>query len=283
MPPLVTIGIPVFNEARFVEKTLKSILEQDYPNLEIIVSDNASSDETYSLCNEILGNRPKTVLHRFDTNQGATENFRFVADSANGKYFMWASGHDTWSPNLISACVELLERDPTIVVAFGTSAWIDEHGNPMTKFSGWIDTRGMQPVARFITTVWGNMHPILGLIRKSALDRVRPIEPVIGADLILLSQLALQGDFAHATSGNWCRREFRHESSHNEKLKRYRSTEYRLTKGSLIDKIFPLLRLPLGLALSVIRADSLRFAEKLAVLSALIAMLPARYLDGKRK
>ncbi|HRQ57972.1 MAG TPA: glycosyltransferase family A protein [Azoarcus taiwanensis] len=283
MSPLATVGIPVFNEARFLETSLRSILEQDYPNLEIIVSDNASTDTTFSLCTALLSHRTNTVLHRFETNQGATENFRFVAENAQGKYFMWASGHDIWSPDLISSCVELMERDPGIVVAFGTSAWIDEDGNPLPKYSGWIDTRGMQPTARLMTTVWGNMHPILGLIRKSALDRARPLEPVVGADLILLAQLALQGDFAHVTSTSWCRREFRHEESHDQKVKRYRSSEYGLTKGSMIDRTFPLLRLPLGLAQSIIDADTLRFTEKLAVLAALFTMLPARYLDGKRK
>lgn len=278
--PLVSIGIPLFNEARFVKDSLGSILAQDYPNLEIIISDNASTDGTLSICQSLTGERIDVLLHRFDENEGAAENFRYVLNASKGKYFMWASGHDLWAPNYISENVELLETVPTAVVAFGASVWIDEDGQKIPRYFGYTDTRGMTSVARFFTIFWGNMHPVLGLIRKSALDKTRPMVNAVGTDLILLSQLALQGDFIHALGTLWQRREFRKETTHADKMKRYRSAECGLTR-SFLGKSFPLLRMPIELARSILQGE-LSAIEKIAVLIALMASLPIRYISGKK-
>lgn len=278
--PLVSIGIPLYNEARFIEASLQSVLSQDYPNLEIIVSDNASTDETLVICQRLLSNRENVVLHRFNSNRGAGENFHFVLDSASGKYFMWASGHDLWASNLISECVALLENNPTAVIAFGSSSWVDENGCLLEKFYGWTDTRGMHPAARLFTIFWGNPHPVVGVIRRSALVKVYPVPSIAGADLVLLSKLALKGDFVHAVTTSWQRREFRHEARHSEKLKRYRSAEYGLSR-SMLDRFFPLLRLPIELIRIVVQSN-FTFLEKVAVFFVMVASFPLRYLVVKR-
>jgi glycosyltransferase involved in cell wall biosynthesis len=279
--PLVSIGIPLYNEARFVAASLSSILAQDYPYLEIIISDNASKDGTLGICQKVLGSRTNVIIHQFENNRGASENFRYVLSAAKGKYFMWVSGHDLWASNIVSESVALLEATPTAVIAFGSSVWIDEDGHQLPKLSGYTDTRGMSPISRFFTVFFGNMHPILGIIRKSAIDLAQPICSAVGADLILLSELALQGDFVHVTGTQWKRREFRHESNHAEKLKRYRSSDYGLTH-SLIGRYLPLLRLPLELVRNVIHSD-LRPLEKVAIALALVASLPVRYIAGKQR
>jgi hypothetical protein len=63
-----------------------------------------------------------------DGNKGPIYNFNNALKKASGKYFMWAAGHDLWTSNYISACVDLLESRPCTVVASGISNWIDEHG-----------------------------------------------------------------------------------------------------------------------------------------------------------
>jgi glycosyltransferase involved in cell wall biosynthesis len=278
--PLVSIGVPVYNEERFLEETLTSLLAQDYPNIEIILSDNASTDRTADICQQIAAQNPSVTFHRFDENRGAPENFQYVLDHSSGTYFMWAAGHDLWSPNTISECVNMLEGIPESAIAIGSSQWIDENGDTMTLVSGWTDTRGMHPVARFFSVFWGNMHPVLGLIRKSYLEELGQFRPFAGADLVLLSELSLRGDFLHAANATWKRREFRHEQSHADKLKRYRSAEYGLA-GSFLDRYFPLLRLPLAL-IKVVFKSTLPIIQKIALLFALLTTFPLRYLVGKR-
>lgn len=277
--PMVSVGMPVFNEERFLEKSLLSLSSQSYQNLEIIVSDNASTDRTEKICRE-FSNRDKRIrYYRFENNQGATANFKHVVDLAQGRYFMWASGHDLWSPNLISDCIQLLEGNPNAMIAFGSCTWIDESGYPMDRSSGWTDTRGMDSIGRFFSVFWGNMHPILGVMRLEALKKARFLS-CAGTDLIMLSELALMGDFVHACFTSWSRREFRADETYRERIKRYRSSQYGLSR-SLFDRLFPVARLPLELIKVVLRSD-ISWFEKLSILAILVPSFPVKYVIGRR-
>lgn len=277
--PLVSIGMPVFNEARFIKKSLEAIVSQDYPCLELIISDNASTDGTREIAQEFATRHEWVRYHRFDTNQGPAANFKYVLDQSNGKCFLWAAGHDLWSSNYISACVAQLEEHPDAVLAFGSGSWIDEDGEPFARESGWTDTRGMDPVARYFTVFWGNMHPILGLIRRVDLKNC-PMVNMVGADLNILTRLAMRGDFVHATAAYWQRREFRKELSYAEKLERYKSTEYALAK-SRFARIFPLVQLPIALLKSV-WSSSLPFSTRCAISILLLPTMLVKYFTVKR-
>lgn len=279
-PPLVSIGMPIYNEARFLADALDSLLAQDYPNLELLVSDNASTDGTEEIARRYAAAHPAVRYHRFDANRGPTANFQFVLDEARGRYFMWAAGHDLWSGTYVSSCVRLLEARTHAVLALGCSRWIGEEGEPLSKESGWTDTRGLGPVERYATILWGNMHPIYGLIRREALQGLQ-LRNTVGADLILLAYLALVGDFLHAADAEWRRREFRNEASYAAKLKRYRSSEFRIAASPLA-RLFPLARLPFELMRSVL-ASRLSWGERLAILALLVPSFPVRYYAGRRR
>lgn len=193
---------------------------------------------------------------------------------------MWASGHDVWSPTLISTCVALLEEHPSAVLAFGTARWIDEEDHAWDKESGWYDTRGMDPMLRFFTAFWGNAHPVLGLIRTRHLRELPKIHACVGADQIVLVELALKGDFLHAPDAVWWRRQPRKRESHMDRMRRYRSEDFGLAK-SWLDRNLPLLRLPLEQARAVLRSQ-LDASEKIAVLLALMPAFLVRYLAGRK-
>jgi len=278
--PLVSIGMPVYNEGAFIRESLMSLLAQDYRNMEIIISDNGSTDDTSDICREFAQLDERVSYHRFGNNVGAAKNALLVLERASGKYFMWASGHDIRSENLIAETVQILEGHPDAVLAFGSAMWIDADGECFGRESGWSDTRGMDPIARFFTILWGNMHPVLGVIRRSCLCEVQKIHSCAGADLILLAELALKGEFVHATQATWFRREFRGKESHKEKLKRYKSNEFKLITSS-IGKIFPLLKLPFEL-MRVVAKSKLKKLEKLVVMAALFPVFIARYVSGNK-
>lgn len=279
--PLVSIGMPVYNEGAYVAASLDALLAQDYENLEIIVSDNGSTDDTEAICRRYAARDPRIKFHRYESNRGITENFDYVRAAATGDYFMWAAGHDLWSPSLVSECVALLESDATAVIAFACSHWIDADGNPMPKSSGWSDTRGMEVVGRFFTVFWGNMHPILGVMRTAALRRVKKIHNMAGTDLIMLLEMALQGHFVHAAAAHWYRRQFRAVESHEQRMARYRSSEFGLSH-SLIDRLFPLMRLPAELIALVWRAD-IPLSRKAFILLILMPTMPVKYVVSLRK
>lgn len=275
--PLVSIGVPVRNEEKFLKESLEALLAQDYPNVEILISDNASDDGTSIIAKHFAKTHPNVTYHRFSTNVGPAENFRKVLLDANGRYFMWAAGHDLWSRNYISACVFELERNNSAVLAIGTGQWIDSEGDVMDRRSGWTDTRGMDVISRYITILWGNMHPILGVIRRDMLADCQLINTV-GTDLIILTKLILQGDFLHAVDASWSRREFRNESRYQDKLKRYKSSSYRLS-GSGLANAFPLARLPMELIRNIIKSRQPVWVRTLIILL-LLPSLPGRYIAG---
>lgn len=278
--PLVSIGVPLYNEERFLDASLASLRAQDYPNLEIILSDNASTDRTLEICERHAAEDSRIRIERSVENRGAIANFQHALDCARGDCFMWASGHDLWTPNLISKCARLLLSDANACIAFGSSQWIDAQDNPLAQTSGWTDTRGMPAIARFFTTFWGNMHPVLGLMLTAQLRACAPMRNITGADLVLLSELALNGHFVHATQATWYRREFRVETSYQDKLKRYASVKVAISK-TWFQRSFPLLQLPLAL-IGVVLRSSLSFVDKMILLPALLTSFPLRYLVGRR-
>ncbi|HQX33237.1 MAG TPA: glycosyltransferase family A protein [Thermomonas sp.] len=279
--PLVSIGLPVYNEARFIEASLASLRNQDYPNLEIIISDNASTDNSLEICKRHGAEDDRIRIETLAVNHGAIANFRRTLDLANGEFFMWASGHDLWSPDLVSSCVAELQENGNACLAFASSHWIGAQGEALMRSSGWTDTRGLSAVARLFTIFWGNMHPILGVMRMSQLRACRPLLNITGSDLVLLSDMVLRGDFVHALQPSWYRREFREETEYQAKLDRYASPSVAISKSRL-QRIFPLLQLPFALN-GVVMRSTLPATDKIATLIALWSSFLPRYLVGRRK
>jgi glycosyltransferase involved in cell wall biosynthesis len=280
-PPLVSIGLPVYNEARFLDAALASLRRQTFANLEIIVCDNASTDATPAVCERHAAQDSRIRLERSATNIGVIANFRRALDSARGEYFMWAGGHDLWNADYVAACLAQLQAHPDACLAYGATRWIGSDDEPLARESGGSDTRGLAPAARFFTVFWGNMHPVMGLIRLRHLRACRPLPALVGGDLVLLSELVLRGDFLHTDQAVWSRRELRAETHHADKVRRYRSAESGIA-ASRLARAFPLLELPLAL-IGVVLRSSLPALDKAAVLAALVPSFAVRYLVGRRQ
>src|SRR5687767_11546152 len=113
---LASIGMPVYNGAEHVADALESALAQDYPNLEVVVCDNASEDETESICRRIAQRDERVRYLRSPTNIGLLPNFRRARDEARGVYFTWLGHDDLLSDRTyISTTVGYLEAHPDVV------------------------------------------------------------------------------------------------------------------------------------------------------------------------
>lgn len=276
--PLVSVGMPVRNEAVFIEAALNSLLAQTDVNLELIISDNASTDATEALSRQYAAMDPRIRYHRFESNIGASANFRWVLEQATGDYFMWASGHDLWDSNYLQICSDALEEHREAVIAFGTVRWIGADGEPFPRSWGWSDTRGLSLLGRYFTVFWGNMNPIIGMIRREELVRHR-FEDMVGIDLAILLALSLKGPNLHVWQTSWCRREFRKEVSYEQKLQRYKSADYALAT-SWLDRYFPFMRLPVRIVRDLFAAPvAMRF--KLMILTILLVSMPMKYIVDK--
>lgn len=195
---LVSIGLPVYNGAQYLRQTLDALLAQTYEGFELIISDNASTDETPRICREYTARDPRIQYHRNDTNLGQLANFKRVMDLARGEFFMLAADHDDWEKEYISRCVEVLDNDPSVVLCSSEAAWISSTGELLERISTRLDTRGLDKASRFHVTLWtlDNCYLIYGLIRMSALkNRGRCIQG-FAPDVLLLTELSLLGAFA---------------------------------------------------------------------------------------
>jgi glycosyltransferase involved in cell wall biosynthesis len=127
--PTVTIGMPVYNGLPYVREALAAIAAQDYPNLEILISDNCSADGTPDVCREMLAGRSGVRYWRNPRNIGPLPNFLLVLERARGKYFMWAAHDDRWSPQFVSSLVARLEAEPDAVLATPAAVLNNQDGS----------------------------------------------------------------------------------------------------------------------------------------------------------
>lgn len=115
--------MPVYNQGEYLEKAVKSILNQTHKNFELIISDNNSLDATIKIIHKLKKIDSRIVFFAQDQNYGSEYNFNFVRSKASGEYFMWAAGDDMWDPNWIK--VLLAECVKTQDFVFGKVLHID--------------------------------------------------------------------------------------------------------------------------------------------------------------
>jgi glycosyltransferase involved in cell wall biosynthesis len=194
--PRVSIGLPVYNGERYLAGALNCLLQQDYEDFELIISDNASTDATESICREYATKDPRIRYYRNETNIGASPNYNRVFRLARGEFFKWASHDDECHSSLVRRCLEVFEQAPaSAVLVFSKAEIIDEIGRIMFQSLDRISSSSARPFKRLATVLWSSnwAHPLWGLIRSDALRRTR-LMGCIETDHVVLSELALLGE-----------------------------------------------------------------------------------------
>lgn len=189
--------MPVFNGANFLRASIESILGQEYRDLELIIGDNASTDETEAICREFEARDTRVRYHRNETNLGAAGNYNKVFALARGEFFKWAAHDDECHPAMIRRCVECLERAPaSVAMVYPLGELIDETGKTLASPLDRIECRDPRPHRRLGHLLWTfNMcDPVFGLYRVEHLRRTQLIGPFFGADYVLLAELVMQGE-----------------------------------------------------------------------------------------
>lgn len=195
--PRVSVGLPVYNGERFITQAIESILSQTFADLELVVSDNGSSDGTEEICRSYAGRDSRVRYHRSPVNRGAAWNYNRVFALSSGVYFKWAAHDDVCAPELLERCVEVLDRNPSAVLAYCRNRIIDEVGQPIGQHEDGFDLRSPRASERLAGCLResGRCNPIFGLIRSAALRTTPLIGTYIASDYIILAELALRGEF----------------------------------------------------------------------------------------
>ena len=194
----VSIGMPVYNGGKYLSKALDSLLNQDFKDFELIISDNASMDDTQRVCLDYAARDKRIQYYRSEVNKGSIWNFNQTFMLSRGEYFMWVSCHDVWEPRYISSCVGVLEQESAAVLCYSLADWIDVDGNSLNVILRGPDSRGLDRVSRCHVILWGMQYayPIYGLIRIDALKKTKLFSKIVGSDNILLFELSLMGELA---------------------------------------------------------------------------------------
>jgi len=115
--PLVSVGVPVYNGELFIKESLESIRNQTYPNLEIIISDDQSTDASFALLKNIAKKDTRITLSQQIKRIGAINNFNYVLQKAQGEYFFWTAQDDIHDKKFIEKLLETLLKDRSIALA----------------------------------------------------------------------------------------------------------------------------------------------------------------------
>lgn len=217
-PPRLSIGMPVYNGARFLDRSIPSILEQDYTAFELIISDNGSDDATEKICRRYAESDERIRYFRSEVNRGAVWNFNQVLERAGGEYFKWAAHDDWYGPDFLSRCVEVLDDDPGAVLCCSPMVVHDDDDQVLRihrdDLSG---AASRKPARRFHAMLWAVKDPTnlaFGVFRTAALKHIG-YRNIPEPDRTLLGELVLLGGFRqldepmyfrYAPPGHWERR-----------------------------------------------------------------------------
>jgi glycosyltransferase involved in cell wall biosynthesis len=193
--PLISVGMPAYNAETTIRESIDSILAQQGVDLELIISDNASTDGTWQVIDEYRQRDSRIVAFRQKENIGANGNYSAVFRAARGRYFKWASSNDWCAPRLLVDCLAALEERGDAVLAAPLTRLFSATPGEATDYDGDVAFADADPVARFIRVLrelqLNNL--VNGVIRADALRRTRLIEHYPGADIVLVAHLALLG------------------------------------------------------------------------------------------
>lgn len=212
--PRLSIGLPVYNGERYLAEILDCFLTQTFQDFEIIVCDNASTDQTAETCRSFMERDSRVRYHRNEKNLGAIPNFNKVFQLSRAPLFKWIAHDDLYHPRYLESCVRILDENPDVVLAHSSTSFVDDRGKPfpvdpatgsyVDPRTGILQTADSPMVADNRTAIlrfwqvlsgacWGT-H-MFGVMRRAALQRTGLIPNFSGGDRAMLAELALLGRF----------------------------------------------------------------------------------------
>lgn len=204
MNPQVTIGLPVYNGARYLRSAIDSALAQSFEDFELLIADNASTDNTQAICEEFAARDSRVRYVRHLENFGAFRNFQFVTAEARGRFITWLANDDLLERDFLAATIAFLIGHPEAVLVMTDVTIIDEEGlltevehlESIRSDISW-ETR----IRAFFAYPISNAYLcIYGVMRTSPCQEVLAAMPqprfVRGLELPILARLAQKGELA---------------------------------------------------------------------------------------
>ena len=194
--PRLSIGLPVYNGERYLAEALEALLGQTFEDFELIVSDNASTDDTARICCSYQKQDRRIRYFRQPKNIGLAPNHNFVLGQARGELYKSAHHDDLCARDLLQRCVDALDEHPEAILANTWSAAVDS-ATVVTHLIDYTTSTSLPRASdRFESMLfdgWGDDYG--GVVRISTLRSVAPLNSYHFADRIFTTELGLHGPF----------------------------------------------------------------------------------------
>lgn len=187
--PLITVGIPCYNEEEYIGRAITSVLNQSFPDIELVISDNCSTDKTDEIIKEYASQDKRISYYRQSINVGATENFKFVFDKCDSKYFTWLAADDFFDTHWLEVAVCFLEQNSETILVYPKTHYLNTSILSNSDAEQYIDTTGINAKTAIIETFLKRKccsFGIYGVYRTSVLRSI--VHPNIWcSDQIMMS------------------------------------------------------------------------------------------------
>jgi glycosyltransferase involved in cell wall biosynthesis len=206
--PRLSIGLPVYNGSRYVAESIEALLGQTYEDFELIISDNASTDDTGDICRQYEKLDSRVRYFRQERNVGLAPNHNFCVEQSSGELFKWAAGDDLYARDLLEKCVAALDEYPRVVLAHSWTAMIDGDGTITQANAYPLATSALRAPDRFrsmLNDSGGDDDG--GVMRKKVLLRTAMKESYHHADRTIITELGLYGPFYQVPEWLYFRRD----------------------------------------------------------------------------
>ncbi|HJR79475.1 MAG TPA: glycosyltransferase family 2 protein [Anaerolineales bacterium] len=188
--PLVSIVTPSFNQARYLEATIQSVLSQDYPRIEYIIVDGGSNDGTVDLIKKY---ESKLSWWVSEEDQGQTDAINKGFAQARGEILAWINSDDTYEPGAVSAAVRYLREHPEAGMVYGDCNFINEHGGVIGKFGS------AQTSYRLLRRGYAHIPQQTMFFRADLWRKVGPLDPTFyfAMDYDLWTRIAARSEIKY--------------------------------------------------------------------------------------
>jgi glycosyltransferase involved in cell wall biosynthesis len=200
--PVISVGLPVRNAESTVAAVAATVLGQRYGDLELIIFDNASTDDTEAVCRDLARADNRVVYRRHAENVGLLNNFIGTIRAARGTYFRWIGDSDALEPDYVETCLSAFSADPRVLLVTTGIAYETEDG--VTRSETYTGTglgsddpadRAAEMV-RLLNESYLLVDPLYAMMRREPVVAI-PRRNMLREDQVFAVKLALAGPWAH--------------------------------------------------------------------------------------
>jgi glycosyltransferase involved in cell wall biosynthesis len=200
--PLVSIALPVYNGAETLPPVIESVVSQDYPHFELVISDNASTDGTEEICRHFARADERVVYQRHATNVGLLNNFRSAAETARGSHVRWLGDDDALEPDYLSRVLQVFAEDGRRVLVTTQIVYVDSAGVEIlhadydpAAFASADPIERLAEMLRLLTSGFALLDPLYAMMRRDL--ALLPRRNILREDETFAARLALAGPWGH--------------------------------------------------------------------------------------